>query len=130
MIMDGGIADAGEMDGVARPGFGRGPQPPVVSVRLCRRSRRARAGRLHVRRHEPRRGSEGLRAGARREIPIPAVDVSKIDPKYYRRTVRYDTNEAPGTIIVDPAIYVYRMKATETPPAMAPMSAASASVER
>ena len=45
------------------------------------------------------------------KFPIPAVDVSKIDPKYYRRTVRYDSNEAPGTIIVDPNnYYVYRIE--------------------
>lgn len=45
------------------------------------------------------------------KFQIPAVDVSKVDPKYYRRTVRYETNEAPGTIIVDPAnYYVYRVE--------------------
>jgi lipoprotein-anchoring transpeptidase ErfK/SrfK len=45
------------------------------------------------------------------KFPIPAVDVSKVDPKYYRRTVRYDTKEAPGTIIVDPGnYYVYRIE--------------------
>ena len=45
------------------------------------------------------------------KFPIPAVDVSKVDPKYYRRTVRYDTKEAPGTIIVDPGnYYVYRVE--------------------
>ena len=45
------------------------------------------------------------------KFPIPAVDVSKIDPKYYRRTVRYDSKEAPGTIIVDPGnYYVYRIE--------------------
>jgi lipoprotein-anchoring transpeptidase ErfK/SrfK len=45
------------------------------------------------------------------KFPIPAVDVSKVDPKYYRRTVRYDTKEAPGTIIVDPRnYYVYRIE--------------------
>ena len=45
------------------------------------------------------------------KFPIPAVDVAKIDPKYYRRTVRYDSQEAPGTIIVDPAnYYVYRIE--------------------
>lgn len=44
-------------------------------------------------------------------FPIPAVDVSKINPKYLRRTVRYDTNEAAGTIIVDPRnYYVYRIE--------------------
>jgi lipoprotein-anchoring transpeptidase ErfK/SrfK len=46
-----------------------------------------------------------------KKFAIPAVDVSKIDPKYYRRTVRYDTREAPGTIIIDPAsYYVYRVE--------------------
>ena len=45
------------------------------------------------------------------KFPIPAVDVAKIDPKYYRRTVRYDTKETPGTIIVDPGhYYVYRIE--------------------
>lgn len=46
-----------------------------------------------------------------KKFPIPAVDVAKIDPKYYRRTVRYDTKEAAGTIIIDPAnYYVYRVE--------------------
>jgi len=45
------------------------------------------------------------------KFPIPAVDISKIDPKYYRRTVQYESKEAPGTIIVDPGrFYVYRIK--------------------
>ena len=45
------------------------------------------------------------------KFPIPAVDVTKIDPKYYRKTVRYASDEAPGTIIVDPGkYYVYRIE--------------------
>jgi lipoprotein-anchoring transpeptidase ErfK/SrfK len=45
------------------------------------------------------------------KFQIPAVDVSKIDPKYFRQTVRYDTKEAPGTIIIDPGnYYVYRIE--------------------
>ena len=36
-------------------------------------------------------------------FPVPAADISKVDPKYLRRTVRYASNEAVGTIIVDPA---------------------------
>lgn len=44
-------------------------------------------------------------------FPIPAVKVSKINPKYLRRTVRYDTKEVAGTIIVDPRnYYVYRIE--------------------
>jgi lipoprotein-anchoring transpeptidase ErfK/SrfK len=45
------------------------------------------------------------------KFPIPAIDVSKVDPKYFRKTVRYETKEAPGTIIVDPGnYYVYRIE--------------------
>jgi len=45
------------------------------------------------------------------KFPIPAVDVTKVDPKYFRRTVSYDTKEAAGTIIVDPKnYYVYRIE--------------------
>ena len=43
------------------------------------------------------------------KFPIPPVDVSKVDPKYFRRMVAYDSSEAPGTIIIDPKnYYVYR----------------------
>lgn len=45
------------------------------------------------------------------KFPIPAVDVAKVNPKYFRRTVPYDTKEAVGTIIVDPGnYYVYRIE--------------------
>ena len=45
------------------------------------------------------------------KFPIPAVDVTKLDPKYYRRMVAYDSSEAAGTIIVDPKnYYVYRIE--------------------
>jgi lipoprotein-anchoring transpeptidase ErfK/SrfK len=48
---------------------------------------------------------------ADKRFDIPAVDVSKLDAKYVRRTVRYDSKEAPGTIIVDPGKYhVYRIE--------------------
>nr|WP_284340557.1 L,D-transpeptidase [Devosia nitrariae] len=44
-------------------------------------------------------------------FPIPAVNLSKVNPKYLRRTVRYDTKEAAGTIIADPRnYYVYRIE--------------------
>ncbi|WP_172125804.1 MULTISPECIES: L,D-transpeptidase [unclassified Devosia] len=44
-------------------------------------------------------------------FPVPAVNVGKINPKYLRRIVRYDTAEAPGTIIIDPRnYYVYRIE--------------------
>jgi len=45
------------------------------------------------------------------KFPVPAADVSKIDPKYYRTVVAYDGDEKPGTIIVDPSnYYVYRVE--------------------
>jgi lipoprotein-anchoring transpeptidase ErfK/SrfK len=44
-------------------------------------------------------------------FPIPAVNISKVDPKYLRRTVHYPSDEAVGTIIVDPKhYYVYRIE--------------------
>ena len=35
------------------------------------------------------------------EFPIPAVDVSRIDPRYLRQEVAYQTEQQPGTIVVD-----------------------------
>lgn len=45
------------------------------------------------------------------KFPIPAVDVSKIDPKFFRKTIDYDSLEAPGTIVIDPSkYYLYRIE--------------------
>lgn len=45
------------------------------------------------------------------KFPIPAMDISKVKPKYFRQVVNYDTDEEPGTIVVDPANYfVYRVE--------------------
>ncbi len=45
------------------------------------------------------------------KFPIPAVDVSKIDPKYFRRTVRYETKEEPVRLSSIPGnYYVYRIE--------------------
>jgi lipoprotein-anchoring transpeptidase ErfK/SrfK len=35
-------------------------------------------------------------------FPVAAVDLSRVDPKFYRREVAYPTREAAGTIVVDP----------------------------
>ena len=41
-------------------------------------------------------------------FPIPAVDVSQVDSRYLRQTVRYDSPEPVGTIIVDtPNYFLY-----------------------
>ncbi|MHA7883833.1 L,D-transpeptidase [Nitratireductor rhodophyticola] len=41
------------------------------------------------------------RAMPEERFPIPAVDLSKVDPKFYRRLVDDPTGETPGTIVVD-----------------------------
>lgn len=44
-------------------------------------------------------------------FPIPAVDVSDVDPALLRQVVRYPTDEAPGTIVVDlDNFYLYRVE--------------------
>lgn len=35
-------------------------------------------------------------------FPLPAIDISGIDPKFLRQRVAYETNERPGTIVVEP----------------------------
>jgi lipoprotein-anchoring transpeptidase ErfK/SrfK len=110
MIMDYGIADAGERN-----------EPTPLGLRSRGLNRRsfllgsaAALGALEL---------AGCADGISPELakiygpapdekfPIPAVDISKIDPKYYRQAVRYDTKEAPGTIIIDPGnYYVYRIE--------------------
>jgi lipoprotein-anchoring transpeptidase ErfK/SrfK len=46
------------------------------------------------------------------KFPIPAVNLDKLNPKYYRRTVDYPSKEPVGTIIIDPKnYYVYRIEA-------------------
>ncbi|MBV9138545.1 MAG: L,D-transpeptidase, partial [Hyphomicrobiales bacterium] len=89
MIMDCGIADAGEIDEGAlpasRPGlldrrsflFGSAAGLSALGLAGCVTSdgmSRAEAEKLYG-------------PLPQEKFPIPAVDVSKIDPKYYRRTV-------------------------------------------
>src|ERR1700722_17561659 len=98
MIMDSGIADGGGMDEGALPGLRSG----LLSRRSFLLGSAVGLGALGL---SGCVTSDGMsRAEAEKvygpvpdeKFPIPAVDVSKIDRKYYRRTVRYDTNEAPG----------------------------------
>ncbi|MCC3244421.1 L,D-transpeptidase [Methylocystis sp. WRRC1] len=113
MIMGDGIADTGERIEGALPG--------LQSGRLNRRSflsgSAAGLGALGLAGCVS--SDDMLRAEAAKfyalvpdeKFPIPAVDISKINPKFLRQTVRYDTKEAPGTIIVDPGNYfVYRIE--------------------
>lgn len=42
------------------------------------------------------------------QFPVPAVDLSKVDEKYYRRQIKYQTDEPVGSVIVDTAkFYLY-----------------------
>lgn len=43
----------------------------------------------------------GYAAMPNEKFPIPAVDTTKIDPRFLRQIVNYKTDEPPGTIIVD-----------------------------
>src|SRR5262245_58342726 len=104
MIMGRGIGDVGEMDEGALPGLRSG----LLDRRSFLLGSAVGLGALGL---SGCVTSDGMsRAEAEKvygpvpseKFPIPAVDVAKIDPKYYRKTVRYDSDEAPGTIIVDP----------------------------
>ena len=106
MITDKGIADGGEMGG---------------STRLSRRAfligSAAGLGALSLTGCSVTDGMSLAEAQKlygpvpEEKFPIPAVDVTKLDPKYYRRMVAYDSGEAAGTIIVDPKnYYVYRLE--------------------
>lgn len=46
-----------------------------------------------------------------KNFSIPAVDLSKINPKYWRQEVAYPTSYPPGTLIVDtPARFLYLIR--------------------
>lgn len=113
MIKDNGIADAGERNEVALLG--------LASGRLNRRSflvgsavglgAAGLAGCVS--------SDDMMRAEAAKlygpvpndKFAIPAVDISKVDPKYFRQKVRYASKEAPGTIIIDPGkFHLYRIE--------------------
>jgi hypothetical protein len=48
----------------------------------------------------PTRGE--LRSDTRRAFPVPPIDISRVDPRYLRQEVFYQSREQPGTIIVNP----------------------------
>ena len=112
MMMDGGNADAGRMDEVALIGRRAG----LLNRRSFLVGSTAGLGALGLggcatSDHMSLAEAAKLYGPVPEEkFPIPGVDVTKVDPKYFRRTVRYETKEAPGTIIVDPGnYYVYRL---------------------
>jgi len=45
------------------------------------------------------------------EFPIPEVDIAKLDRRFWRMDIDYQTDEEPGTLIVDtPNKYLYHVK--------------------
>src|SRR4051794_22137885 len=112
MMTDDGVTDAGEADKAAQ----RGLQSGFLNRRLFLFGTAVSLGALGL--TGCTTGGMSLAEAAKvygpvpdEKFPIPAVDISKLDPKYFRRMVRYDTDEAPGTIIVDPGrFYVYRIE--------------------
>lgn len=45
------------------------------------------------------------------QFPLPAVNVAKVDPKFWRQEVDYQTSEKVGTVIVDtPNKYLYHVR--------------------
>ncbi len=113
MIMDDGIADAGERNEEAPLG--------LASGRLNRRSFLvgSAAGLGAAGLAGCVSSDDLMRAEAAKlygpvpndKFAIPAVDISRVDPRYFRQKVRYDSKEAPGTIIVDPGkFHLYRIE--------------------
>lgn len=116
MIMDGGTAAADARDERAQPGL----QAGALSRRSFLLGSAVGLGALSL----AGCAGDGMSLAEAEKLygpvptekfPIPAADISKVNPKYYRRTVRYETKEAPGTIIVDPSnYYVYRIEDGES----------------
>jgi len=113
MIIDGRNADAGTVDETALSG----PRAGLLGRRSFLAGAAASLGALGLGGCVTQDGMSLAEAQKlygpvpEEKFPIPAADISRLDPKYYRRTVAYDTKEAPGTIIVDPGNYhVYRVE--------------------
>jgi lipoprotein-anchoring transpeptidase ErfK/SrfK len=113
MILDSGIGEAGELDEGALHGL----RSEILTRRSFLLGTAAGLGTLGLAGCAMTDGMSRAEAekvyGAvpSEKFPIPATDVSQINPQYFRRAVRYESNEAPGTIIVDPKnYYVYRIE--------------------
>ncbi len=113
MISDRGMADAGETDEGAPLGLRSGQ----LDRRSCLGGSAVSLGALGLAGCVTGEGMNGPEVARmygplpEEKFPVPAVDVSKLNPKYVRRTVPYESREAPGTIIIDnPNYYVYRIE--------------------
>ena len=113
MIMNHGMADAGEVEETAQLDIRTG----FVNRRSFLCGSAVTVGALGLAGCATTDSLDLMQAKAMygpvpdKKFPIPAVDLSKVDPKYFRRKVRHESKEAPGTIIVDPRnYYVYRIE--------------------
>jgi lipoprotein-anchoring transpeptidase ErfK/SrfK len=112
-IMDHGIADGGERSEGALPKLGSGllTRRSFLSGSAAGLGALGLSGCVTTDDMGRAEAAKFYAAVPNDKFPIPAVDIGKIDPKFFRRTVRYETKEAPGTIIIDPANYfVYRIE--------------------
>ncbi len=109
--MDRGITNAGERGEVALPGLldrrsflfgGSAVGLGALGLASCANPDDALRAEMQAKYYGP---------VPTEKFPIPAADISKMDPKYFRQIVRYESSEAPGTIIIDPShYYVYRIE--------------------
>jgi lipoprotein-anchoring transpeptidase ErfK/SrfK len=45
------------------------------------------------------------------DFTVPAVNLAQVDPAFLRKNIAYETKEAPGTIVIDPANhYLYHVE--------------------
>ena len=108
MIMNARNADAGTMDQMARRGAGLSRRSFLVGAGagLGALSLAGCMGGMSLAEAKKVYGPV-----ADPKFAIPAVNLDKLNPKYYRRTVDYPSKEAVGTIIIDPKnYYVYRIE--------------------
>ncbi len=105
--MDDGIAEAGERNEGALLGLRSGPldRRSFLAGSAASLGAMGLAGCVTTDDMGRAEAAKFYAAVPSEKFPIPAVDIGKIDPKYYRRKVRYDTKEAPGTIMIDPKNY-------------------------
>lgn len=109
MVIGDGSIDAGEVGGAARPG--------LLSRRAFLASSAVALGALGLAGCTTSGGMSLAEAERvygplpNERFPVPAVNISKVNPKYLRQTVKYASDEAVGTIIIDPGhYYVYRIE--------------------
>ena len=90
---------------------GSNSNPPGCSRELSRVGQPLRCTRIQPTRHDPCNSCAALSIAGCATSTVQtrsSVQSTSVDPRYLRTPVRYDSNEPPGTIIVDaPNHYLY-----------------------